>query len=594
MAIRINTNIDALIGQNNLEKNNFNLSKTLERLSTGLRVNRSADDPSGMAVGTKHETSIRGTRKALDNVHYGMDYLETAEGALCEITNMVQRIRELVIKAANDTHTLSDREKIQYEIDELLKNIDQTAITTEYNTIKPLQIDPFRLKELTTIPAPCDISFVIDTSASMGPYIMNVANNLTQFVNALVGQNVKPSISITSTSNNGAGPWGDNMDATYTVLPYTTDTATVVAQLNTIAAMVVGALVDPYNALLEISGINDVGGMPIVTDTAGQAGRDPDYLPRQGGTVPYFQIVLTDVAPEIQVGSYTGYPIPADPAREADVANALATGSGPGVASMSITVYAVVPPARFVNYDDITMATGGALYNINSPTFGNDLLSIANNIAAITLNAPGKLWVDPESQKIQTGCTEGDILSFGKPHITHDALGLVKIDVVHERNSTFYCLTESDIQSLQDRGMRSSLINELKSMQDVQYTDQSSFDAALNGLASSPTDDEKAIIKLYADAEDFDKYLQQVDTALERLATMRAKYGAIYNRFESRMRRLNIYDENLSAARSRLMDTDFAKETANLTKNQILVQAGTAILAQANVEPTSALRLLQP
>lgn len=515
--VRINTNINSIIANRNFDKIQLNINKSLERLSSGLRVNRSSDDPAGMSIGKKMETQIRGIQKSIENLHYAIGYIQTAEGGLQEITNILQRSRELVIQAANDTNTQQDREKIQIELDQLFENIDIIATTTKYNDITPLQLTPERLKELTEPPVPCDISFVIDTSGSMSPYIMNVADNLTAFVNSLVGKKVHPSISITSTADRSLTPmhpYGDNIDDTKIVLPYTTDIATVVSTLNTIATMVTSAYVDTYNALLEISGIPG-------TDTAGEY--EPDYLPRQGGTVPYFQILLTDTRPEEQVGSLTGYPTPYDSARET------ATGNALNGADITVFVVTRTMAGYGTYYDYITNTTGGSIYDIQSPTFGNDLLNLADQIATISLAKEGELLIDKRAVKIQTEPNEGGLIELDRPHITRYFLGITGINV---GRSTFS--SESDTST----------------------------------------------------------YLKKIDKAIESISMIRSIYGASQNRIEAALNRLSVSLENVTASHSRIMDSDFSSEISEFTRNQVLTTAGTYVITNANINSSIALDLL--
>ncbi|WLR50607.1 flagellin [Bacillus tianshenii] len=136
--MRINHNIQALNAYRNLYQNQFNTSKNLEKLSSGLRINRAADDAAGLAISEKMRSQIRGLKMAERNSLDGVSLMQTAEGAMTEVHSMLQRMRELATQAANDTNTTDDREQIQKEIDQLLKEIDSIAAKTEFNTRKLL------------------------------------------------------------------------------------------------------------------------------------------------------------------------------------------------------------------------------------------------------------------------------------------------------------------------------------------------------------------------------------------------------------------------------------------------------------------------
>ena len=132
--MKINHNIQALNAYRNLYQNQMNTSKNLEKLSSGLRINRAADDAAGLAISEKMRSQIRGLDQAERNALDGISLMQTAEGAMDEVHSMLQRMRELSVQAANDTNTASDRQAIQLEIDQLTLEIDSIAAKTEFNT----------------------------------------------------------------------------------------------------------------------------------------------------------------------------------------------------------------------------------------------------------------------------------------------------------------------------------------------------------------------------------------------------------------------------------------------------------------------------
>ncbi len=134
----INHNVSALNAYRNLTVTDRNMSKSLERLSSGLRINRAADDAAGLAISEKMRAQIRGLNQAIANAQDGISLIQTAEGALNETHDILQRMRELSVQAANDTLTASDRQNIQQEIDQLIIEIDRIGNTTEFNTKKLL------------------------------------------------------------------------------------------------------------------------------------------------------------------------------------------------------------------------------------------------------------------------------------------------------------------------------------------------------------------------------------------------------------------------------------------------------------------------
>ncbi|MCD6551927.1 flagellin [Thermotoga sp.] len=144
--MRINHNINALNAWRNISQTQYSMSKTLERLSSGLRINRAGDDAAGLAISEKMRGQIKGLNMAIKNAQDAISLIQTAEGALTEVHSILQRMRELAVQAASDTNTDVDREQIQKEIDQLREEIDRIARTTEFNTKKLLdgKLESFR------------------------------------------------------------------------------------------------------------------------------------------------------------------------------------------------------------------------------------------------------------------------------------------------------------------------------------------------------------------------------------------------------------------------------------------------------------------
>jgi flagellin len=129
----INTNIKSLVSQNALNKNNDALASAMQQLSTGTRINSAADDAAGLAISSRMTAQIRGLDQAVRNANDGISLLQTAEGALIEVTNMMQRMRELSVQAANDTNTASDRASMNLEYGQLMQEINRIAQNTQWN-----------------------------------------------------------------------------------------------------------------------------------------------------------------------------------------------------------------------------------------------------------------------------------------------------------------------------------------------------------------------------------------------------------------------------------------------------------------------------
>jgi len=172
----INTNVKSLVAQNALTVNNRSLSKAMEQLSTGKRINTAADDAAGLAITNRMTTQIRGLNQAVRNANDGISMIQTAEGATNEIANMLQRMRELAVQGANDTYSADDRAAIGAEYDELVEEIDRIAGNTEWNGIKILDGSVFSSGTAAYFQVgtgsgtayQIDVNFIALTSTSLG------------------------------------------------------------------------------------------------------------------------------------------------------------------------------------------------------------------------------------------------------------------------------------------------------------------------------------------------------------------------------------------------------------------------------------------
>jgi flagellin len=138
MGLRINTNVPALNAGRVLNRSTLALNKSLERLSSGLRINRAADDAAGLAIAEGFRSQVRGTQVAQRNAQDGVSLVQTAEGALSETTNILQRVRELAVQAANGTQSTNNREAMHTEVQQLLGQIDSIALDTQFNGVNVL------------------------------------------------------------------------------------------------------------------------------------------------------------------------------------------------------------------------------------------------------------------------------------------------------------------------------------------------------------------------------------------------------------------------------------------------------------------------
>lgn len=410
MAQVINTNIASLNAQRNLNTSQNALATSLQRLSTGLRINSAKDDAAGLAISERFTSQIQGLNQASRNANDGISFSQTAEGALATVGDGLQRIRELAVQAANDSNSASDRQALNNEIGELVEEVNRVALDTEFNGGRVLD----------------------GTQSSL---FFQVGANQGQTI-AVSGVDARANQLGSTISVGGAGLTQANIDTGIATISDVVLTPTGVSALAVAITAGAGGLAGATNlgTTLEnaVRGINE----------------EIDFRIAQGNAD---SILIAEA----------GYKASLNVAND-------------GTTSIAITG----------SFDSVFAATGGDV--------------VLDNVAATAI----------------AGTAAG----------TGTQVNLTDISVATRAEAT--------------------------------------------------------------------ETIAAVTGALTQVSDLRAQLGAVQTRFESAIGNLAITSENLSAARSRILDADFAAETANLTRGQILQQAGTAILSQANALPQNVLSLL--
>ncbi|MDX5517055.1 flagellin [Stenotrophomonas sp. RG-453] len=431
MAQVINTNTMSLNAQRNLSTSGSSLATTIQRLSSGSRINSAKDDAAGLAISERFGTQIRGTDVAIRNANDGISLAQVAEGSLSEIGNNLQRVRELAVQASNATNSASDRKALQAEVTQLVSEIDRVAKQSEFNGTKLL--DGSFSSQLFQVGANAGQAIAIDKvvnakADSLGNTVFD-SNSITLAAGTagVAGQESK----ITGLKISGGGLPAGGVDLGAITFTSTGDAAKDLAEANKAAVAAINAKIGETGVFAEVS---TTAGTPAVID------------PDDG----------SEITPAV-----------------------------PGSSSINLTSVkeSLDGDGKFSGIQ-ITAAAGA---------FTSTAITAATSHTAPPADGGNKLLSD------------------------------VKIDTV-------------------------------------------------------------------AGAQ---QAIAVIDKALSSINSTRADLGAIQNRFTSVVANLQTSTENLSASRSRIKDTDFAKETAELTRTQILQQAGTAMLAQANQVPQNVLSLLR-
>jgi len=503
MASVINTNIASLNTQRNLSMSQSALNTSIQRLSSGLRVNSAKDDAAGLAIGERMTSQIRGLNQAVRNANDGISLAQTAEGALGTVTDNLQRIRELAVQAANATNSASDREALNQEVQQRLAEIDRVGSQTAFNGQKVLD----GTFGTATFQVGANANETIDINLTVGTR----TNQLGQIATGT------STVEVNTTALSGAG-----------TIQVGSGTA------KTIGASVQGSAVgqsvgSAYSKALAINAASVPGLTAIATNNIELTAAA--VAPGAAGTYD-----LTINGTNIFAG-YDASAVGLSTQQITDAINAQSANTGVTASLTGTDLRLSATDGRDINIGQtlggaatggLTAGAGGAS-TVNGVTYRDGTVGTAANATAYSTDATavngGTLTLSATENIVVTG--DGDDMGFATANIT----------IARDTNT----LTSVDVKTV----------------------------AAANDT------------------------LQRVDAALTSISSLRSTFGAIQNRFESTITNLQGTSESLSAARSRILDADFAAETSALTRGQILQQAGTAMLAQANSLPNNVLSLLR-
>jgi flagellin len=517
MSAFINTNTASLNAQRNLNTSQSSLTTSLQRLSSGLRINSAKDDAAGLAISERFTTQIRGISQAARNANDGISLAQTAEGTLGEIGNNLQRMRELAVQSRNSTNSTDDRAALDTEVQQLKAEIGRVAGQANFNGSKLL-----------------DGSFT----------------NKTFQVGANQGETISiPSIVNANTSQ--LGSWTAPAVVTGSTAPAGSGVAAATAGDSTAA----GAFTAPASGVIGETYSISVAGVSVFSSTSTAT----------SGAGSTFTAASVDAAVTANSAALTAAGI---------------TTSGTFAAGT----------AKFTKADgtDFNITVANTFSTTAGGFAGTDFVTGSHSVTSGTPAVAGTFGAAANVVSIN-----GTNISVGA---AADAGARVD-DLVKAINTNVAGVTASK-DANGKLAMTSSAPIVIAT---VTGTNQAAMTAA-TGLGSTAgtgtgTTNGTATVGFASenvlDAASADKMILAMDAALKDVNSARAGLGAVQNRFSSVIANLQTTSENLSASRSRIQDTDFASETASLTRGQILQQAGTAMLAQANSLPNGVLALLR-
>ena len=545
MAMIVQHNMSAMNANRMLGITNSSLAKSTEKLSSGYKINRAADDAAGLSISEKMRSQIRGLNKASDNAQDGISLIQTAEGALNESHSILQRMRELSVQASNGTETDDDREAVQKEISQLQDELTRISSTTEFNTMK-----------------------LLDGSLA-GPQGVSKGSNQT-----IGGQisNLKAAETTMTAGKNTSGVTDADFFAKETIkidgaditVDWTTLTDEEKAALkqdwtagsdSTKASKAATIMQDKINEAIDNSGLgvshvtvksSVAAGVASFNIKSGSEGTDSKInIDGATNTDTVIGATLGDVAATTGTTKYSGEDVDA---KELFYMN---------INGQSL----VVTPTAVTNGTDMSTVATNLATNINAAidkyNTGRDDADKLKNVT-VDVSKDGRLVVSSESGSVSFS-------DFG----TGEAAKKLGLDA-------------SATKTAANGGMTLQIgANEGQTM---------NFGIEDMSAAALGVDGGKVDIASQSGAQ---KATTTIDAAIKKVSEQRSKLGAVQNRLEHTIANLDTASENTQTSESRIRDTDMAEEMVAYSKNNILLQAGQSMLAQANQSNQGVLSLLQ-
>lgn len=702
----INTNVKSLVAQDAIMKNNRELSTSMQRLSTGSRINSAKDDAAGLAISTRMDSQVRGLSMAIRNANDGISLMQTAEGAMDEVTGILQRMRELSVQSVNGTNNDSDRVALNDEITQLKSEIDRIASTTEFNnqkivngtfTDKKLQIGDksyqtmevdigsVSTKDLGMASGSFDGQTLVGNRVALTAFdegdvmingqelakfdpttdkddledlIQNINENVDNVTasgfNTVVAKQVGTGITTDGQFKIQVQALGATAATTYSISA-SANMQELVDNINNEAGAVVQASINDQGKLV-LS--NNTGATIKVADMSSGTVANQNYETASGFNGAKTTATYASFAGFLKLDSDDGNPIRIEVGnRQGDAPGSLTDLASLGFREVSSQfnkaqdAYTVTGTALTTSgvttawgqtdikingvdiYDaDIPTTTfQGKLDAINNFSEQTGVIAYAQLDKTFTFTA-GSLGGMTAGDKVLFNGVEVFALPATKTSTTLSALAAAintktgTTGITAEADGFNLRLTGTNVQSLK---IDTTNTGNTASAKTVFADNQQIFasirlDAANNSpisvqLGDDATVAEHGFLEQNVGASDFQvnpaslgvgsgqsltglnvstassatAAIATIDNAIEKVSSMRSKLGAMENRLNSTVNNLSNIVTNTQASRSRIQDTDYASQTTALAKAQIISQAATAMLAQANQQPQSVLSLLK-
>ena len=601
MAATINTNIASINAQRNLALSGQSLNTTMQRLSSGLRVNSAKDDAAGLAIAERMNTQVKGLTVAARNANDGISLAQTAEGALGKVGDMLQRMRELAVQASNATNSASDRAALQAEVSQLAAEIDRVAKQTNFNGQKIL--DGSFAGAVFQVGANSGDNVTLGALADTRSSQISTINYGTSKLSAINTDD------ITDPSKPAIAKFAESIPAKE--LKITVGGIEVPLEE-----------IKPANSSLErlgqvVTAINNK-----TADTGVTA-----YLTKIEGTMNYDVVFVSEKLDDTQVPAevtFDGFSQETTGIGWPQAMSPSAYSISEAVAGANYGTTATTPPDNAAVVDDLAAKiTGSELAKqdqdlqdaITAYQAIRDDASKTNGDLKAALESLTNAYATAQKSHVPTTLTPSSFdiseevagANYGTTATTPPDNAAVVDDLAAKITGSELAKQDQDLQdaitayqAIRDDASKTNgdLKAALESLTNAYITAQE------KALEAQPMDIDNPLTDFETNVrgiEDIDVTTQEgawialkkIDSAIDQINSARATLGAMQARFETAVNNIDIQVENLSAARGRIVDADFAVETANLSRTQILQQAGTAMVAQANQIPQNVLQLLQ-
>ena len=642
MTFLVNTNVKSSIAQDSIMKVGRDLSTAMERLSTGKRINSAKDDAAGLGISSRMTSQIRGLNMAIKNANDGISLMQTAEGALDEVTSSLQRMRELAVQAANGTNSAQDRAALDAEVQQLKSEIDRTAKTTQFNSInlldgsfknKTLQIGDKANQTLKVGIASSKVSDLglgasagggnvyiggrlgfTDTASTISTLLLS-AGSISLVINGTIISRIKSS---TSGANNTVLDINDvvtginNSRAGVTASAFNEATAATVGNgvigSNNALTITVTTIDDASSLVIKVSNTNSLQEVADKINAQGGAATAQARINDEGKLVLFnnsgAKIVVTDViggtgtGSNLAVGFKTASIFQGMLKLESQTESPVKVGTLSKAGTLSATVSnAVLKTLGLVQ--TYGMRSGDLV--TTSPGYSTEQFTDAYTYEGAAITASATVWLAGEvkingvdiyrsgqetnttSKKVQLINTFADQTGvFAEKVSNSNGKSIIRLNSVNNRpisvdlgNQT----VTAGYGGFASHGLRE--VNVGDAFYDAtKPTSGNGGGSSMSGLnvlsAASASDAMKAI-----------------DNAITQVDQSRAQLGAYQNRLNATVNNLSNVATNTEQSRSRILDTDYSQETTQLAKSQIIQQAATAMLAQANQSAQMVMSLLK-